>query len=551
MQITDYLKEGISLQSAVEEAAKRERQLFFPPGEYHVDSNGCVQRYCYFSNNDEGVKTIALNLENLDDFTVSGYGALLVFHGRISPLCAFNCKSITVEGLSIDFVDSFVSDADLICRDDGMAWFRFSGKHQVKNGRMVFTEDCYDNLGGYLQFFPYLRDRKELQKDVRPFSIPNKNVRFRDGLVGFKDKFGAFDTDAFIVKHEQRLCPGMVFDGCKDIRIRDVTIYHAAGMGFLIQNSENCLIDGAVVEPRNRRASVSDDALHITDCRGKLLVKNGRFSGTLDDAINIHGVFRKLKSRIPGGKMFYLEAGHYQQQGVFNVRKDDVLELLHRETGEPYAQLKLTQVTPINKSIIKVDFDEGELPNTFVQGDPAWILGTQAELDILETECRPLNGRGILASGMKRVRISGCTIHSSCAGVFISGDHGFWYESGPVKEAVIENNLFDNCDYYDYGATQEPLAVFPELETLQEGFFYHGSIQVKNNLFRSARRPLISILSAAEVTVSDNLFQLDDTYPFRWRNEDGYHFTTPDSPPIALKHCGSVHCQDFSVIPSI
>ena len=83
-------------------------------------------------------------------------------------------------------------------------------------------------------------------------------------------------------------------------------------MGLLIQNSENCFIDNLVVTPSSRRASASDDALHITDCRGKIKVINCKLKGTLDDSINIHGVFRKLKSRIPGGKMYYLEAGHFR-----------------------------------------------------------------------------------------------------------------------------------------------------------------------------------------------------------------------------------------------
>ena len=539
MNISDFIINH-SFAQTVAEASGQDKMLFFPPGEYHIHPGACTKRYCYFSNNDEGAKDIAILLEDLDGFTVSGYGATLIFHGRISPLCAIRCRNLKVEGLSIDFEDSFVSDADLVRREDGIAWFRFAGKHQVRDGKMVFTDDFYNNLGGFLQFFPYSRELREIPFDARSVLIANQNVLWHDGLIGFMDCFGESKSDAFIVKHELRLCPGLVFDGCENLRLKDVTVHHAAGMGFLIQNSENCEIDGAVVEPRGRRASVSDDALHIADCRGAILVKNCRFSGNLDDTINIHGVFRKLKSRIPGGKMYYLEAGHYQQQGVFNVKAGDVLELRNRQTGEPYNRIEVKSIQPINKAMIKVDLDESELSERFIQGDPALVLGTMADLTILNTHCSPLNGRGILASGLKNLLISGCTIHSAHAGVFISGDHGFWYESGPVEKAVIENNTFDNCDYSLYGPTQEPLAVFPELDKLAEDFYYHDSITVRNNRFRAARRTLISVMSTREVNVSDNEWELDERYPFVPRQEAGYHFTTADSPTVAILHCRKV-----------
>ena len=529
-----------SLAPAIKAASQRDRLLFFPPGEYHFYPEGCTGRFCHFSNNEEGVKTIALLLEGLDGFTVRGDNARLIFHGRISPLCAFNCRDLTVEGLTVDFEDSFVSDADLVKREDGIAWFRFAGKHQVKDDRLVFTGDFYDNLSGRLTFFSYDREKEEIIHDVRRITVPNRNVQFRDGLAGVEDRFGKVRTDAFLVKHELRLCPGMVFDGCRGLKIRNVTLHHAAGMGFLIQNCENVLIEDSVVAPRGRRASVSDDALHITDCRGKLRITGCRLSGTLDDAINVHGVFRKLKCRIPGGKMYYLEAGHYQQHGVFDVRAGDTMRLFDRRSGKPYADIKLIGVTPVNRAFVKVDFDESELPENFVQGDPVLILETMADLEVVNTECRPLNGRGVLASGMRRVHIEGCRLHTSGAGVFISGDWSFWYESGPVTEAVIENNLFDNCAYYAFGATQEPLAVFPELAVLTEGYYYHGTICVKNNIFRSAVRPLVSMMSVAEAEVTGNVFEEDSRYPFIPRENPGYHFTTADSPMAAFLHCGRI-----------
>ena len=542
--ITDFIAgENVSpaLAPALQTALASDRKLVFPPGEYHLFSMGCQQKYCYFSNNDEGVKTIAVLLDGADDFTISGFGAKLIFHGRISPLCAFNCRNLKIEGLTIDFEDSFVSDADLIKRENGIAWFKFYGKHKVVNGKIIFTDDFYDNFHGKLPFYPYDRNKKELVWNGKPVTLPNRNIQSCDGLVGVEDCFADLPTDAFVVKHEIRLCPGMVFDNCENIHLENVTVHHASGMGVLIQNSENCRIEKLAVVPNSRRASVSDDALHITDCRGKLLISNSQFAGTLDDSINVHGVFRKLKSRIPGGKMYYLEAGHYQQQGVFNIRPGDTLELLERNTGKPYGQLKIDQVKECNKAFTIIEFDENTLPEKFIQGDPGWILETQAELEVINCTCSTLNGRGILASGLKSLHISGCQLHTSGAGVFISGDHSFWYESGPVACAIIENNFFDNCNYRSWSATREPLAVFPELETLAKDFFYHGTIEVKNNRFRSAKHTQISMMSVNNAVVTGNRFTFDESYPFAPATSSGYFFTDADSPETAFLHCKSVN----------
>ena len=545
--ITDFLQgenTSTAILPALKAALAGDKTLCFPKGEYHFYPEGCFSKYCYFSNNDEGQKTIAILLNNVDDFTIRGENAKFIFHGRISPLCAFNCRNLKVEGLTIDFEDSFVSDADLVKRENGIAWFRFAGLHQVRDGEMIFTDDIYNNMNKRLGFYSFDREKGELVYDSRSVTVPNKNILFRDGLVGVEDRFGNVCTDAFMVKHELRLCPGIVCDGCENIEIRNVTVHHAAGMGFLIQNSENCLVDSVVVAPSFRRASASDDAMHITDCRGKIKIANCRFSGTLDDSINVHGVFRKLKSRIPGGKMYYLEAGHFQQQGIFNIHAGDTMQLFDRKDGKPYAEIKISKVTPVNKAFVIVEFDESELPEKFVQGDPVLIMETMADLEVVNTVCKPFLGRGVLASGMNSVKITDCHLHPSGAGVFISGDFSFWYESGPVKTAVIENNFFDNCNYYAYGATQEPLAVFPELNTLAEDYFYHGSIKVKNNRFRSSRRPLISVKSAADVEVSGNCFELDDKYKYLPNPNAGYCFTDENSPTAAFLHCKNIKETD-------
>ncbi len=65
---------------ALKTALHGDRILYFPEEEYRFYPENCTAKYCFFCNNDEGVKTIAAYLENLNDFTLRGDNAKWIFH---------------------------------------------------------------------------------------------------------------------------------------------------------------------------------------------------------------------------------------------------------------------------------------------------------------------------------------------------------------------------------------------------------------------------------------------------------------------------------------
>lgn len=526
---------------ALEQAlCQNDFEIVFAGGRYDFYPEHCSQRYCYFSNNDEGIKTIAADLQKIDALHILGHNTEWFFHGRISPLVAQECSDLTIEGISIDFEDSFVSDADVVEQQGDISWLKISGKHSFANGKLHFTGDFYDNLSGQLLFYSYNKEKKELVWNNKIARIPNENLFERNGLIGIPGLKEKVLSDALVIKHEARLCPGMVFDRCKGITLRNVTLHHAAGMGILAQLSSDIQLENVQIVPRGRRASVSDDAVHFSECRGQLSLDRCILTGTLDDSFNAHGIYRPLKMRIPGGKFYYLDSGHFQQQGLQGAFPGDTLELMKNDTGRPYAQIKLRNARTVNKSLTLIE-PEREMPPEWAPGDDARVVETaSAELTITNCTFHPLNGRGVLATGVKKARIAGNTFHTSGAAVFVSGDGNYWYESGPVEEMVIENNCFDNCCFSQNSSTREIVAVFPELQKLPEDFFYHGSVTVKDNTFVSNKRPQISMLSVRNAELCGNRFLLDTAYPFEPAKSAGYSFAVPGSPWAIFKHCGKV-----------
>jgi hypothetical protein len=379
-----------------------------------------------------------------------------------------------------------------------------------------------------------------LLQEQKNIAVDNAGLLEKNGLIGIRRNF-AFPTTRYVIKHELRFCPGMVFDRCFQVCVDGVKLHHAAGMGILFQQSGDIEVCRTQIVPRGRRASVSDDALHLTECRGKIRVADSIFAGTLDDNINIHSVYRPLKERIPGTRFHYLDTGHYQQAGLPGAYPGDTLELVKNDTGKPYGRLKLTGTRVLTKTFTLVNFAPEELPAEFVPGDCARVVES-AEAEVTVENCRfsTLNGRGVLAAGMKKAVIRNNYFHTSGAAVFVSGDTGFWYEAGPVGEMDIYGNTFHNCCFCRWGATREVVSVFPEISRSVPGFAYHGRISVYDNTFRSPFRTLVSMKNVACAEVTGNDFITENVYEYLPGNESGYFFSGITPSQCAFMDCHTV-----------
>ena len=69
---------------------------------YDMRVEGARVEHYYMSNNDYGVKPIALPIINKENITIKGEGAKLVFHGEILPVVVDSSNNITLSGFSID-----------------------------------------------------------------------------------------------------------------------------------------------------------------------------------------------------------------------------------------------------------------------------------------------------------------------------------------------------------------------------------------------------------------------------------------------------------------
>lgn len=88
-------------------------KLVFSIGEYHFFKDHAARRELHASNTDSSrfpEKTVAVLLENMNDFTLDGGHSLFIFHGDVTALAVLFSRRITIQNLRWDYAVSTVSE---------------------------------------------------------------------------------------------------------------------------------------------------------------------------------------------------------------------------------------------------------------------------------------------------------------------------------------------------------------------------------------------------------------------------------------------------------
>ena len=152
LHIKDFIRTGQNCTPAFVEAISSLCEgdtLCLDGGEYHLYPNGAFCKEYYISNNDCGMKPIALPLIGKKNVIVDGGGAELIFHGKMNPIVIDRSENVTVKGLSIDYHTPLYAQAKILQANEEGILLEFDGKDfhcRVKNGNFCFysPDDGWD-----------------------------------------------------------------------------------------------------------------------------------------------------------------------------------------------------------------------------------------------------------------------------------------------------------------------------------------------------------------------------------------------------------------------
>ena len=547
------------LQSKLEQGTDT-LELLFPSGRYHLASEGAAEREYFISNHDHaGIRPIGLLLKGWRHVILRGEGSELLFEERMLPIVLDSCRGVELRGFTIDYTNPQISQLRLL-RSDTTRGMIFSPEPWVK--WRISPEGKFETYGANWQMTPdhglaFDAKTRELCYHTSDVLFPNRDIRQltreeakRYGVKGRQSEPILYaphwrdaqlkDGTIFAARTGYRPQPAIFVNGCQDIRLHDITIHFAEGMGLLAQRSEDIHLERFSVELRpkgGRYFTTQADATHFVACRGQISVERCRFENMMDDALNVHGVYLKVVGR--EGKHTLL--GRFMHEQSFGFPWADLGDSVRLVTSRDIQGLEgFFHVSAISsaegKSLdgareVRITFRE-ELPADYTpeRGISMENLTRTPRVLFARNLVRHNRARGILINTPRPVLIEENTFdHVSGSAILFSTDNNMWYESGQTREVTIRRNLFEDVLTSLYQFTSAVISIhpiIPDLEAQRQPFYGQGagSIRIVENTFRTFDTPLLHAISTNGILWRDNRIEPTRSYPKYHPNQQRFLF---------------------------
>lgn len=519
--------------------------LLLDPRVYHLYPEGARTEDYFISNNDGGLKPIALPLIQKKNVTVDGRGAELIFHGWMLPAVIDRSENVCIKNLSIDYHHPLYAQAEILesdgehtvlrfdgeefsCRVDEQGHFGFySGEDGWEvsslhhNLSLEFSPDGIPLYNGR-PFFAYCGEPCDHGFLSRMFRHVTLEEREKNVIVMRGENLVLHTPGNYLViTYATREFPGIFVTESRDVSLSDLRLYHTASMGVIAQTTENITLRHIVAEPRQgsgRLLSVAADATHFVNCRGRITMEDCKFVQMMDDACNIHGIYNLYESQEAPDTLL-LGFGHRQQRGVQIYREGDEIAIIDSTTNEICHKATVRSAELVTPDRIRLRLNEAVEPPR-----DHWLienLSAAPEVRILNCESGYNRPRGFLLSSWKKTLVQGCKFYNMNQGLQLSGYLVDWYESGSVQDITIRDNDFTNSAY----AGGVAILCSPALRTTECDHPFNGQILIENNHFTQSEKRLAAIRFADRVVFRGNTFRRDSSLPpHKPHGEDGVTF---------------------------
>ena len=543
--LADYLKEGQAEKDAMPAirealAACRETnatKLVLPEGTLRIWPELAYEKYQFISNNTESIKRIAFDLEGMDNFTVEGQNTLLLFTGFVSPFSLEGCKNVTIKDLSVDYTRTFHSEGIIEATGKGYLDIRFPEDYRcnITNGCLYFTDEnriTYE-FSNLLEFDTEKKEPAFLvcdywlsKRTIQAEKLENNLVRIKrhdlKGTIGNTMVFGA----------AARYNPCFFISDCAGINIHNVNIWHCGGMGVIAQRSRDIELLNVDVVPspgKGRIISITADATHFVNCAGYIRMIDCKFCNQKDDATNVHGLYMAIDEFLSPEKVV-LKWRNSGQHGVDFIEPGMKVEIVNQKTTDTYCYAQVKAVEKLNDVATVVTFTEalpeGVERNMVVAADEEY-----PEVLIKGCYMSGNRARGLLIGSRAQMIIEDNYFHIPGAAILLEGDGNFWFEQAGVRDVIIRNNVFENCNYgyTTWGAACIAVGTrIPELDNAERG--YHRGLLIENNTFRVFDPRILNLFSVEDLTFRNNKIEMTNDYPYTYEEQN----------PFVYHHCKNI-----------
>lgn len=522
-----------------EKAAGHEAVIRFEAGTYHFYPKGAALCEYYISNHDQdNPKAVGLAFEDFKNLTVEGNGAEFIFHDIMLPLSLLRSENCTLKDFSIDFENPTIAQVEIEKNDETGISFRPAPwvKHRISKDQLF---EYYGN--GWA---------------IRPgtgiaFEGETKHVVYRTSDLGFSTKGltevekGLYHAPAWkdkrlipgtviAMRDYARPTPGIFLSHNKNTVIQHVTVHYAFGMGLLAQLCENITLDKFNVSLKGksdpRYFTTQADATHFSGCKGKITSVNGLYEGMMDDAINVHGTYLKIISKV-NERTYVGRYMHPQAWGFDWGFKGDSVQFIRSKTMEEVdGHYAIVSITPNDKESVhgakefQITFDR-PVAGVDLAGSTYGIenLTWTPEVYFAGNTIRNNRARGSLFSTPRKTVVENNLFdHTSGTAILLCGDCNGWFETGACRDVLIRNNKFVNALTNMFQFTSGVISIYPEIPNLKDQVKYfhggkRGAIRIENNEFDMFDVPVLYAKSVNGLVFKNNVIRKNNEYkPFHW-----------------------------------
>lgn len=558
-KLSNYLNETekdatLSVITMLQDASKyKNSSIIIEKGTYHFYPEKAYEQYSFITNHDNSLRRIAFPINDFNGLTINAKGAKFIFHGVMMPFNIENSKNIDISGLTIDWHLPLHGEGLIEANDTINNTFDIrlaeNMPYTIRNEQLFFIKEGFEHdLAHAILFDPkrkavaYQTSKYTPLKITNPIKIRNKDKFDFNNYIDFRIPEYEKQNQEYAIKakeiapgliriysNNKKLLPpvGMVLV-CKgrfgkdrianafyihkssNIKLRNLTINYAGGMGILGERSKDITLESVniLTNPENNlMVSTTADATHFSSCKGKIVINNCDFKHQLDDAINVHGAYVLVEDVLAPNKIG-VRIGHFQQAGFQFAETGDTVGFInqHKSAGVEFKAI-VKSYYKLNKDYYIITFHK-KIGHKLNKGYIIENLDWYPEVTITNNIFADNRARGILLKSPKKTIVKNNYFSNMMQAILISGGiNTWWYESGGAQDITIENNTFGDCNYD--GGERPVISISGKLNNKGRML---GKIIIENNTFNNFNPAILEATGVNQLKFTNNTINNSKTF---------------------------------------
>lgn len=506
--------------------AENPARIVFAEGTYTWTKDDLDTTTMQISNtNDQpnGLKSVAMWIENVENLVIEGAGdpeTLFLMTGKTVMIYLHESDGITFRKFGLDYVRPTVTEYTVeevassyaIMRIHKDYTFSYSGttitwdygdSTTTDTSRFVLTynptEDYLVNSGG-----------KAINASATSLETLDADGDYNRLKVYYSSNPGFVEGYTYTHRIVTRDCAGVFSEESSNITYEDMGFHFIHGMGVVSQFTENITFRNVEIAPRENSGRIIAtwaDMLHFSGCKGQILIDNVHFSGSNDDAINVHGTHLQLTSG--SGNEAVVTFKHSQTYGFKAFHAGDEVAFVKPSTLVPYATRTVATAELSTTKTMTLTFTE-DLPDGITYGtDVLENVTWNPDITVRNSLVEHDSVRGFLFTTRGKVIVDNVTfLRTAQYGLQMADDAATWYESGPVRDLTVQNCTFDGCNVQGTGGGY---AIMFNSENTSNGGPVHSGVKFFNNTFLNPVSTIFRFWCVDDILIAGNTVDGDST----------------------------------------